>query len=316
MELCQKAHVVKTSSGSAVADMRRIQQYTAAHAELSEAHHWLFDCPLNKNTENVDVIVIGINPGERDRDWQLTKSWWAGPDNHPMAESRNYDFQQSWPGCNGRDSIPFTRICQELLSGISLDVTLSEFFFWSSHDAGKAFTGRFGSSIGEQQAHLEFCKALNMELITRHRPKMVVSPGLMMVSNGLKSKIESLYGLEHVETIKLDGGADRVVVHYKLPDGTPFIFTKHWTGARLSSLETSFIKEYLETLTVDKRPPLAFAAAQMVADAAVVLGHDGGGHQAVEEKVRAVLNATKNQAYATGHANGAGAAPFTAAQVN
>ena len=67
---------------------------------------------------------------------------------------------------------------------------------------------------------------------------------------------------------------------------------------------------------VDKRPPLAIAAAQMVADAAAVLGHDGGGHQALEEKVRAVLNATKNQAYATGHANGAGASPFTAAQVN
>ena len=41
-----------------------IREYTAGHAELRLAHHFLYDLPLNKDALSPEVVVMGINPGE------------------------------------------------------------------------------------------------------------------------------------------------------------------------------------------------------------------------------------------------------------
>jgi hypothetical protein len=44
--------------------IRQVRSYTASHAELRNAHHFLFDFPLYPDVVEADYIVMGINPGK------------------------------------------------------------------------------------------------------------------------------------------------------------------------------------------------------------------------------------------------------------
>jgi hypothetical protein len=55
--------------------LARIRHYTAKHAELQNAHHFLFDLPVGHVSGNCDAVVMGLNPRENDnqrRRWPIT----------------------------------------------------------------------------------------------------------------------------------------------------------------------------------------------------------------------------------------------------
>jgi hypothetical protein len=210
-------------------ELARIREYTRKHPELREAHHFLFDLPLTRESANVKFLVFGLNPGESDHDWRIASS--------PTEESREFDFhERSGNPSPGREKWP--KNCRFFLG--TSNVVFSEFFFWSSKDSDKQFRQRFGP-IG-QSPHLGFCSELNMRLIDHHQPKAIVCPGLP--SPSYTKLVLSLYRLRFADTLRSDRG-HRLVERYH--DGVrPWLFTKHWTGARgFSNVQREAVREYI-----------------------------------------------------------------------
>ena len=50
--------------------LKEIRKYPQNHNELKKSHHFLFNCPLDKGSKIADVIVMGLNPGEAQTDWE------------------------------------------------------------------------------------------------------------------------------------------------------------------------------------------------------------------------------------------------------
>ena len=213
--------------------LHKIREYTKQHLELSKSHHFLFNCPINKNHEYADVIVIGLNPGESQTDLSfITKDI--------TEETNEFDFQDKIG--RSKASIKWYKTCEQMLPNSK--IFLSEFFFWSSKDIKESFLEKFGYSF-KQSPHFEFCRECNKELIDFHKPKLIVAPGASFAT--FFSKI---YEMQHIKTIKSDGFRNgkkitqQIIQHYEW-NGIPFIFTKHWSGARISNAEKEKIIQYL-----------------------------------------------------------------------
>ena len=204
--------------------LERIRAYTQQHPELREAHHFLFDLPITEKRDPVDVLVMGMNPGESPSDFDICD---------PVAEeSSAYDFHER-DGA-GRDHIPWHRRARTILRGTGAVQT--EAFFWSSEKSGAKFRARFGTPI-ERSPHLKFCTEMNTALIAHHQPKVVVAVGLAM-----ECWLPGRFGLRYVDTRFTSDGDSRVVECFT--DGTrPWLLTKHWTGAWLSEGEEKLIQQ-------------------------------------------------------------------------
>ena len=211
-------------------NLREIREYTEKNIELKKSHHFLFNLPLEANAQIADVIVIGLNPGEHASDWKLH--------NHPTEETNEFDFHNEFG--NGRSSLAWSKNCNNFLP--KQKIFLSEFFFWSSNSTRKKdFEDRFGYSF-EDCPHLDFCKKCNLDMISFHKPKLVVAAGITYAEF-----FSSKYNLNHVKTInsQTDKNNRRIISHYEL-EGVPFIFTLHWSGAfGVSNLMKDEIKSYL-----------------------------------------------------------------------
>lgn len=188
-------------------NIERIAAYTAEHAELRRAHHWLYDLrspPVGKP----NFVIMGINPGESPSDWE------AAPE--PTEETSRYDWFEDKK--RSRSSIRWSQLAAWFLD--AKPYVMAELFLWSSRDM-KEFVERFGALAASP--HLPFCREMNLDIITAYQPKAVILPGL-----GSAKLCASLYGLRHCESIH-EGGA-RVAETYT--DGErPWLFTKHWTGS-------------------------------------------------------------------------------------
>jgi hypothetical protein len=137
--------------------LAQVRDYTRRHPELREAHHFLFDLPLNKENAPVEYLVFGLNPGESDHDWKIAPS--------PTEESREFDFHER----SGNPSPARERwraMCRSFLG--TSNVVFGEVFFWSSKDL-RQFRQRYGPM--RQSPHLRFCVELNQRLIEHHRPE-------------------------------------------------------------------------------------------------------------------------------------------------
>ena len=99
----------------------------------------------------------------------------------------------------------------------------------------KQFTERFGRF--RDSPHLEFCAELNLDLINHYNPKAVVSVGITYCELAAR-----LYSLNVIEEVKVDGR--RVLIHCR-DRQRPWIFTKHWSGARPSRKERELMKDYI-----------------------------------------------------------------------
>ena len=197
----------RPSGGRLRANIERLADYTAAHPELGEAHHFLYDLRFPKEG-NPQFVVMGVNPGETEQDWCIAPK--------PTEETSRYDFHDEVGP--GRSAIRWSQAARYFLD--DADYVLAELFFWSSYDS-RVFTDRFGPLA--KSKHLPLCVEMNLDLIEAYQPKAVILPGLTYVR-----LVKDLYGLAFVEAIS--DGRHRIAEHYT--DGKrPWVFTKHWTAA-------------------------------------------------------------------------------------
>ncbi len=197
----------RPSSDRLRANIERLAAYTAEHAELKAAHHFLYDLRFPKEG-NPQFVVMGVNPGETEQDWRIAPK--------PTEETSRYDFHDEVGP--GRSAIRWSKAARYFLD--DADYVLAELFFWSSYDS-RVFAERFGPLATSK--HLPLCVEMNLDLIEAYQPRAVVLPGLTHVR-----LVRDLYGLTPVGAVT-DGGL-RIAEHYT--DGKrPWVFTKHWTAA-------------------------------------------------------------------------------------
>lgn len=190
------------------AEIKEIEAYTAKHASLQQAHHWLFD--LKSPPDSIpEVALVGINPGEWPGDWEICP--------HPTEETSRFDFHDAYG--NGRAAIPWTQLCNRYLGNRPFVQT--ELFFWSSSNL-KQLEERYGRL--RHSPHLGFCRDMNQRLFDAYDVKAVVSPG---INND--EICSSLYGLGPLQQeVRVQDVRIAKLYH----DGRrPWVFTKHWTGA-------------------------------------------------------------------------------------
>jgi len=206
--------------------LKEIRDYQQAHADLKLAHNFLFDLPIRGRTMRADVIVMGVNPGEAKR--------------HTMEgslheESREHDFHEE-PKGRGRASLRWSKLVLDHSFG--RPVVQSEFFLWSSRNLSAEFQQRYGSL--SQSQHLIFCRKQNLRLLAVHQPRIILCPGF----GALDLFAAEMYSLNRVCVKRTDRG-HRLIAHYER-DGIPWVFTKHWTGARgFTQEQRNAIKAYI-----------------------------------------------------------------------
>ncbi len=210
-----------------------IDVYTKKHPELQQAHHFLYNLPLSKDTKCGDYIVMGINPGEGNNDWVIE------PDR--TQETSKYDFHEVKG--KGRKYVRWNSHIRNFLPDTE-NVIQTELCFWSSK-GGDKFTERFGELLYSE--HLSFCTQMNKILLDHYKPKAVIFPGLSVIPIAFYE-----YGLDYKDTV-LDTNDTkknhRLVVEFY--DGQrPWIFTKHWSGSRgFSGDQKQIIKNYISVLS-------------------------------------------------------------------
>jgi len=210
-------------------NIESIRRYRDAHPTLRQAHHFLYDLPLNKDAGPPEVVVMGINPGEThvDRD--------ACPG--PTEETWRHDFHETSSSGRSRGSINWRKHAEFFTNG--KPVVFTELFFWSSNHKSE-FKERFGELW--QSRHLHFCMEMNRSLLDAYKPKSVIFPGL-----GHASRVAREFGLSYIYSLKIPG--HRLVEHYE-DDERPWFFTKHWTGSfGFSSAQRQQIKDYIQAQT-------------------------------------------------------------------
>ena len=210
------------------AELAEIAAYTARHRELQQAHHWLYDlkCPVGEFPE---VAIVGLNPGEWYRDWEICS--------HQTEETSRFDFHEAYGA--GRESIPWTKQCQYFVGGRPFVQT--ELFFWSSTDS-KQLEQRYGRL--RASPHLSFCRDLNRRLFDAYNVKAVICAGIN--NDALCHGPYELGPLR--ETLSVQGVRVAKLYH----DGQrPWLFTKHWTGAfGFSRAQRDRVKWAIEELLV------------------------------------------------------------------
>lgn len=206
-----------------------IRKYTNDNNELSQSHHFLFDLRLGKRSDTYEYMVIGMNPGESKNDWEIC--------NEQTEETNEFDFHERYG--NTRANVSWTKLIQSILD--TDNVVQSELFFWSSNSTGTSFEDRFKYKF-KNNPHLEYCRDKNIKLIEYHNPKIIVFTGI-----STHEDIAKLYGLKHVKTVNAENG-HKLIVHYKIGE-IPWIFTKHWSGARgFSNDQKKVIKQYIDEI--------------------------------------------------------------------
>lgn len=208
------------------AAIQQIRNYTTNHTELRAAHHFLYDLPLDKGAGTPEVVVMGINPGETERDRQAYPG--------PTEETWNHDFHERASVGRSRGSDQWRRNAAFFADGKA--VVFTELFLWSSRN-GEEFKQRFGPVWGSR--HLSFCTEMNQTLLSEYQPKSVIFVG---VSDS--AKVAKEFGLTPVYTFVNNN--HRLLEHFR-DNFRPWFFTKHWSGSfGFSKVQKRAIKEYIQ----------------------------------------------------------------------
>jgi hypothetical protein len=208
-----------------------IRDYTLSNADLRErAHHFLYDKRYS-NADQIQFVVMGINPGEPTRDPNIRGDI-------PLEETSQSDFLKD--GIETRAAKRYRRICTFICG--TTNVALTEALFWSSFNVQELENryGRFRDS-----PHVRWCVPLNQSLLKIHRPRAVIFVGM-----GVRDEITQLYELQRDGEDHLLEKRERryrIISPYRDLDNCPWIFTKHWR-ARLCKSEKIMIRDYVHSL--------------------------------------------------------------------
>lgn len=213
-----------------------IQKYTNDNPELWKCHHFLFDKPLNGKqlSGKLDFLVMAMNPGETA---MCRKMFPRLPNTAPLEESSRHN--QLVSDTPEKSSANWQKKCNDILG--PKNIVLGDMFFWSTpkdRDVSKLF------SKVQLDKHYSFCSKVNRVMIEIRQPKVIVFPGMLK-----ESKAVRLYDLKptarnHIMDIHNRGK----LISFWSYGSTPWVFTKHWSGARLSNKEKNIITDELKTL--------------------------------------------------------------------
>lgn len=219
--------------------IEEVSKYSKSMPGLKKAHHFKFAKPHPDHSKRgTKFVVMGMNPGETDQDWK----------DHPKSlceevyeETLRYDFREGKKIANNSKKwrANITDIC-----GTS-DVFQTEAFFWSSGNVRRKFEEKFGAKAQCpcMRHHFEFCKSVNLKLIAKLNPNAVVAPGL-----GWSNFLASIYNLKSPTTVYCKEKPNhRLIIQFEDAKGLPWIFTKHWSGARgFSNSQKHVIANYIQ----------------------------------------------------------------------
>jgi hypothetical protein len=210
-------------------NIEAIRRYRDENAVLQQAHHFLYDLPLDKHAGRPEVVVMGINPGETqfDRDSCLgpTEETWQH-DFHADSRLGRSQGSKRW-----RDSMKFFSLGRPVIQ--------TELFFWSSNDQAE-FKERFGPLWASK--HLRFCTDMNRSLLDIYQPRFVIFVGLSD-----SARVAGQFGLRLIDSVKEH--RHRLVDHYE-DSVRPWFFTKHWSGSfGFSQSQKDRIKDYIQKHT-------------------------------------------------------------------
>lgn len=218
--------------------VEEVRAYRDRHEVLRQAHHFLFALPIEPASQRFDVLVMGVNPGEQPSNWALHCG--------PTEETLEYDWlaalnQRTGPAKRWRTHLQ--TFCGDRRA------LMSEFFFWSSKNAGADFVARFGTSL-RRSPHLEFCCTKNIELINVVRPQAVICPGLSDAA-----WFARIYELSHRQDLVAANG--HLLVQHFERDAVPWLFTKHWSGSfGFTAEQRQQVRSYIDKVTPAPRQSL------------------------------------------------------------
>jgi hypothetical protein len=212
-------------------NIKLIRNYSKANPDLSQAHHFLYDKRYS-NADNIIFIVMGINPGEPPKDTQIRET-------QLFEETSVFDFLKNERATRSakRWKDKCGRVCG------TLDIALTEAFFWSSHTVAQLHQ-RWGRNSLKDSPPVKFCARLNKQLISIHSPKAVIFTGISHVT-----EIAQLYQLTESRAILSNAKGHRLSMLYHDRDGLPWIFVKHFS-ARISNLELDQIADFVKEKTL------------------------------------------------------------------
>lgn len=213
-----------------------IEKYTIDNPELWKCHHFLFDKALNGKQQSgkLDFLVMAMNPGET----AMCRTMFPRLLNTPSLEesSRRNQLESDTPE---KSSINWQKKCHDILG--PKNIVLGEMFFWSTpkdSDLPKIF------SKAQLDKHYIFCSKINRAMIEIRQPKVIVFPGILKESKAVK-----LYNLQPTSRPHIMDTQKRgKLISFWSYGSTPWVFTKHWSGARLSNIEKNIITSELKSL--------------------------------------------------------------------
>ena len=170
-------------------NIRELRKYTNEHQELKEAHHFTYDLSLNKETNNIEYLVMGMNPGEQPRySWDIFDG--------PTEETNLYDFFVDVG--YSRTETDWSRRCINFLG--TNEINIGNFFFWSSRNTDNFFKERFGFGFNKTglryNPHFHICQRMNIDLIEHYQPRLIAAPGIT-----LADWIPEIYGMNFIQTM-------------------------------------------------------------------------------------------------------------------
>lgn len=210
-------------------DLIEIREYTRRHAELREAHHFLFALPTDGFDPNlpIELVLMGTNPGESPACWKFLRT--------PMQEeSFEFDFHRGSSGATSGRKNWMSKVSRFLPPG---NILQTELFFWSSQNL-ELFEERFGKI--SRTPHLTFCTKKNKKLLMAADPKAVVFSGL-----GQAQLASKLYNLQHIRTESCAVSGKKLAEQFT--DGfRNWFFVPHLSGARgYTNLQRDICKEII-----------------------------------------------------------------------
>ena len=217
----------------------RIRDYQSENSELLRSHHFVFDCPLDRQYAGRPRFVwLGANPGSDCDDWKRL----------PMntEESRDYDFQVE----HGRSPGSEKRL-RRLRNFVGQDVfrrmTHSQWFFWASKNTGVAFKKRYGYTF-KRNPHWAFCCCMNRSLIERVRPIAIVGEGRWIARLNARR-----LGLEQGPAHESADG-ETLIEEWRFGGDVPFYVFDHLSALGKSIRYRSEVQERLASLLGEAEP--------------------------------------------------------------